>query len=67
MNVVIRIQVGNEDLEQKFIEEAAATGLSSLKGHRSMGGVRASIYNAQTDQAIKALVDFMTDFEARYG
>jgi phosphoserine aminotransferase len=67
MNVVIRIQAGNEDLEQKFIEEAAATGLSSLKGHRSMGGVRASIYNAQTDQAVKALVDFMKDFEARYG
>lgn len=67
MNVVIRIQAGHEALEQKFIEEAAAAGLHSLKGHRSMGGIRASIYNAQPDQAVTALVDFMTSFEAKYG
>lgn len=67
MNVVMRIQDGNEALEKKFIEEATAAGMSGLKGHRSVGGIRASIYNAQTFEAVSALADFMQDFEARYG
>ncbi len=67
MNVVFRIQDGDDTLEKKFIEEASAAGMSSLKGHRSAGGIRASIYNAQTFEAINALVGFMKDFEARNG
>jgi len=67
MNVVIRIQHGNEVLEKKFLQEVAAAGMSNLKGHRSVGGIRASIYNAQTDEAVDALVSFMQDFEARNG
>ena len=65
MNVVFRIQHGNEMLEKKFIEEAAAVGLSGLKGHRSVGGLRASLYNAQTFEAVEALMDFMKTFEAK--
>jgi len=67
MNVVIRIQNGDESLEQTFVQEATAAGLSSLKGHRSTGGIRASIYNAQTFEAVNALADFMKDFEAKNG
>lgn len=70
MNVVFRIQTGqngDEALEKKFLEEATAAGLSGLKGHRSVGGLRASIYNAQTFEAVNALVAFMKEFEARYG
>jgi phosphoserine aminotransferase len=67
MNVVLRIQNGAEELEKKFLTEAATAGLSGLKGHRSTGGIRASIYNAQTFEAVNALVDFMKDFEQRYG
>jgi phosphoserine aminotransferase len=65
--VVFRIQDGNEALEKEFLEEATAAGLSGLKGHRSVGGLRASIYNAQTFEAVNALVGFMKTFEARYG
>jgi phosphoserine aminotransferase len=67
MNVVYRIQGNNEALEKKFLEEATAAGFSELKGHRSVGGLRASLYNAQTFEAVNALVDFMKLFEARYG
>ena len=67
MNVVMRIQTGNEALEKKFLAEASAAGLSGLKGHRSTGGIRASVYNAQTFEAVQALVDFMKNFEQRYG
>jgi phosphoserine aminotransferase len=67
MNVIVRIQGGDEALEQKFVEESATAGLSGLKGHRSVGGIRVSIYNAQTLAAVNALVDFMKNFEARNG
>jgi phosphoserine aminotransferase len=67
MNVVFRVQDGNEALEKKLIDEAAAAGLSGLKGHRSVGGLRASIYNAQTIEAVTALADFMAAFEAKNG
>ena len=67
MNVVFRVQNGNADLEQKFVTEATGAGLSSLKGHRSVGGLRASIYNAQPQAGVQALVDFMRGFEQRYG
>ena len=51
------------ELDAKFIKEAAATGLKTLKGHRSVGGMRASIYNAMPQEGVKALVDFMKKFE----
>ncbi|MBT2969421.1 MAG: 3-phosphoserine/phosphohydroxythreonine transaminase [Candidatus Thiodiazotropha sp. (ex Ctena orbiculata)] len=50
-------------LDAKFIEEASATGLKTLKGHRSVGGMRASIYNAMPEAGVTALVDFMIEFE----
>ena len=53
---------GNEDLDKKFAKEAAAAGLKNLKGHRSVGGMRASIYNAMPYEGIEALVAFMKDF-----
>ena len=56
---------GNDELDALFIKEAAAAGLVNLKGHRSVGGMRASIYNAMTLEGVKALVDFMTKFEEK--
>lgn len=49
-----------------FLEEAKKAGLLTLKGHRSVGGMRASIYNAMPEEGVKALVDFMADFESRH-
>lgn len=54
---------GGADLEKKFLSEAAAAGLESLKGHRSVGGARASIYNAMPMEGVQALVDFMAEFK----
>jgi phosphoserine aminotransferase len=65
MNVVFRIK-NNDELEKKFIQEAETAGLSGLKGHRSVGGCRASIYNACPEESITELVTFMKDFEARH-
>ena len=53
----------SEDLEQKFITEASAAGLLNLKGHRSVGGCRASIYNAMPKHSVQALTEFMTEFK----
>ncbi|MCU7846289.1 MAG: 3-phosphoserine/phosphohydroxythreonine transaminase [Candidatus Thiodiazotropha sp. (ex Monitilora ramsayi)] len=50
-------------LDAKFLEEASAIGLKTLKGHRSVGGMRASIYNAMPEAGVKALIDFMREFE----
>ncbi len=65
MNVTFRLN--KEDLEQTFIDEAAHQGLLALKGHRSVGGMRASIYNACTLESVQILVDYMKDFEQRKG
>ena len=65
MNVTWRI--ANEDLESVFIEEATKENLKTLKGHRSVGGVRASIYNAFPEAGVDALISFMKEFEARHG
>ena len=54
---------GNPDLDAKFIAEAKAAGLENLKGHRIVGGMRASIYNAMPKAGVQALVDFMEKFE----
>ena len=55
---------GDADLDAKFIKEASAAGFENLKGHRTVGGMRASIYNAMPVQGVQALVDFMKKFEA---
>ncbi|MCA9572830.1 MAG: 3-phosphoserine/phosphohydroxythreonine transaminase [Myxococcales bacterium] len=65
MNVAFRTP--SADLDARFVAEAEAAGLRGLKGHRSAGGLRASLYNAQTDAAVEALVAFMADFEVRHG
>ncbi len=56
---------GIEDLDAKFVKEATAAGLVNLKGHRTVGGMRASLYNAMPYDGVRALVDFMQDFEAK--
>ena len=65
MNVTFRLP--SEELEQRFVKDAEKSGLDGLKGHRSVGGVRASIYNAFPEAGIDALTDFMQDFERRNG
>ena len=55
---------GNEDKDSAFVKAAEAKGFSGLKGHRSVGGMRASIYNAFPPEGVDALVQFMKDFEA---
>ena len=55
---------GNADLDKKFAAEAAIAGLKNLKGHRSVGGMRASIYNAMPYEGVEKLVAFMKDFAA---
>jgi phosphoserine aminotransferase len=65
MNVTFRLP--SEELEAKFIAEATAANMKGLKGHRSVGGVRASIYNAFPAAGIDALVAFMAEFEAKNG
>ncbi len=65
MNVTFRLP--SEDLEKKFASEATAQGLDGLKGHRSVGGIRASIYNAFPKEGCAALVQFMQEFEKKNG
>jgi phosphoserine aminotransferase len=65
MNVTFRLPA--EELDKKFVSEATALGLDGLKGHRSVGGIRASIYNAFPRAGVEALVSFMKDFERRNG
>lgn len=65
MNVTFRLP--SEELEKKFNSEATAAGFDGLKGHRSVGGMRASIYNAFPTEGVRALVDFMKEFERANG
>ena len=65
MNVTFRLP--DQDLEKKFLDEALNNDFTGLKGHRSVGGCRASIYNAVELSAVKALVDFMKHFALRHG
>lgn len=70
MNVNYRIYKGDnadEELEKKFVKEAEAAGFAGLKGHRSVGGLRASIYNAVEQSSINELVKFMQDFARKNG
>ncbi len=65
MNVTFKL--ASEDLDKKFAKEATAAGLDGLKGHRSVGGMRASIYNAFPEEGVDALVQFMREFERTNG
>jgi phosphoserine aminotransferase len=65
MNVTFRLPT--EELEKRFVKESTAAGLDGLKGHRSVGGLRASIYNAFPEAGIDALVQFMQEFERKNG
>lgn len=65
MNVTYRLP--SEELEKKFVQEAAAEKLSGLKGHRSVGGLRASLYNAFPKEGVEALVAFMKEFQRKNG
>ena len=65
MNVPFRLR--DEALDDAFLKGAAARGMVQLKGHRSVGGMRASIYNAMPVEGVQALVDYMSEFEAQHG
>lgn len=65
MNVPFTL--ANADLDAEFLKQASDAGLKTLKGHRSVGGMRASIYNAMPEDGVKALVDFMAEFERKHG
>jgi phosphoserine aminotransferase len=65
MNVTFRLP--SDDLEKAFVKESTSSGLDGLKGHRSVGGMRASIYNAFPEEGVDALVAFMREFERKNG
>jgi phosphoserine aminotransferase len=65
MNVTFRL--ATEELEKKFVKESTAAGFDGLKGHRSVGGMRASIYNAFPEEGVDALIEFMREFERKNG
>ena len=65
MNITFRLP--SEELEKQFVKDSTAAGLDGLKGHRSVGGLRASIYNAFPEAGIDALVEFMKEFERTKG
>jgi phosphoserine aminotransferase len=65
MNITFRLP--SEDLEKAFVKAAGAAGLDGLKGHRSVGGIRASIYNAFPESGVETLVEFMREFERTHG
>jgi phosphoserine aminotransferase len=65
MNVTFRLP--SEELEKRFVAESTAAGFDGLKGHRSVGGLRASIYNAFPEQGVADLVQFMHEFERTHG
>jgi phosphoserine aminotransferase len=65
MNVTFKL--ASEELEKAFVKESTAAGLDGLKGHRSVGGMRASIYNAFPEEGVDALVAFMREFERKHG
>ena len=64
MNVTWRLP--DEDLERAFVAEAAEAGMTELRGHRSVGGIRASLYNAMPLEGARALAGFMAGFAARH-
>jgi phosphoserine aminotransferase len=67
MNIVFRVAGGDEAFEKQFAQEAAAAGIVGTPGHRSVGGMRASLYNAVTSESVAALTDFMHEFRRARG
>jgi phosphoserine aminotransferase len=67
MNVVFRVAGGDEAVEAKFVKETESAGIVGVKGHRSVGGMRASLYNAVTHEAVEVLAAFMREFERKNG
>jgi phosphoserine aminotransferase len=67
MNVVFRVAGGDEAVEKQFVTEAEAAGFAGIKGHRSVGGMRVSLYNAVTLEGVSGLVSFMREFEKKRG
>ena len=65
MNVPFTLK--DADLDKVFLEEAVKLKLTTLKGHRSVGGMRASIYNAMPEEGVDTLVKFMAEFEKKHG
>ena len=65
MNVPFKLR--DESLDEAFLKGAKEQGMVQLKGHRSVGGMRASIYNAMPIEGVRRLVDYMKDFERRHG
>jgi phosphoserine aminotransferase len=65
MNIPFTLR--DESLDAAFLKGAEARGMVQLKGHRSVGGMRASIYNAMPTEGVKALVEYMKEFEAKHG
>ncbi|KAG5981158.1 hypothetical protein E4U43_006650, partial [Claviceps pusilla] len=67
MNICFRIEGGDAAVEAKFLEQATALGLTGLKGHRSVGGIRASNYNAISLQGAEKLAGFLHEFASQHG
>ena len=65
MNIPFKLK--NESLDEAFLKGAKERGMVQLKGHRSVGGMRASIYNAMPIEGVKALVEYLREFEAKHG
>ncbi len=65
MNIPFSLR--SDQLDEEFLKQARACGLSELKGHRAVGGMRASIYNAMPMAGVKSLVEFMKEFERKHG
>ena len=66
-NMNVPFTLADAKLDEQFLQEAQKVGLKNLKGHRSVGGMRASVYLGMPEKGVLRLVDFMTDFEKRYG
>ena len=64
MNVTFR--TGSDEMDAEFCKGASARGFTNVKGHRAVGGMRASIYNAQPIEGVRALVDYMKEFEVAH-
>ena len=65
MNVTFNLK--NDDLNSSFLDESKANSLLNLKGHALVGGMRASIYNAMPEEGVSQLIQFMREFESKYG
>lgn len=59
--------LADDSLDKEFLAQSEAAGLTNLAGHRSVGGMRASIYNATSQESVQALVDFLKEFERTHG